>query len=148
MKLKGIQPGMVMLAVNTVARAGFHGVGARPVVHFCWMVKGGTYARCIRQTGESFVSHRRRTTTEHMRDLHALRRAIERYGAYLSRRDLDELASKVRKGNARFVRRVSGTRTEWLVVHHGKTFRVGYSKSTKQITTFLPINSKRGVAQS
>jgi hypothetical protein len=83
-----------------------------------------------------------------MRDLHALRRAVERYGAYLSRRDLDELAVKVKKGKARFIRRISGTRTEWLVVHHGRTFRVGYSKSTKQITTFLPIDSKRGVVQS
>lgn len=80
------------------------------------------------------------------RDIHAARRAAERYGLVLSDRDLDEIAALCRKakadGNAD---KVSTTRAIVDVEFRGKRLRAVYSKRNGgHVVTFLPPVEEAG----
>lgn len=63
---------------------------------------------------------------------HALQRAWERYGYDLTKQDYDEMNE---------ILKYKMYRTEHLLEHKGKTYRVIFDNPTKQIVTFLPIET-------
>ena len=73
------------------------------------------------------------------REEHALQRAVERYGAYYTKKDLQAIARKIQKGRGLFMSKTSNTRSTWLIECYGQLMRVAYNKNTKQIVSFLPL---------
>lgn len=70
--------------------------------------------------------------------IHAKRRAKERYGVELNSKDLKSLVTKIQKGDAEFVRKISLTRSVFIV--DGR--KVVYDKLRKNIATFLSEDMK------
>ncbi len=83
----------------------------------------------------------RGTTRTLARRMHARRRAEERYGLILHRRQLEEIAGLIRNGRAELLERQSHTRTKWRLSYQGRDLLVMYSSSTRQVITFLPDNA-------
>lgn len=79
----------------------------------------------------------RRETARCRRD-HAKRRALERYGAALSGRDLDRIVRAIQGGQSTPLKRQSQTRSIHKVTLHGTAFVVVYQRKTGEICTFLP----------
>jgi hypothetical protein len=68
---------------------------------------------------------------------HTQRRAYERYGLELSRRDIDEIVDKIQSNNGKFIRKDSRTRTLWRICHKTVDMLVVYDKRTKTLVTAL-----------
>lgn len=73
---------------------------------------------------------------------HAVRRAKERYGLYLTKHDYLNLVSQVRQGKATCVGRDSLRVTVWVVAHIGVEMLAVYDSVRGRIATFLPMRSK------
>jgi hypothetical protein len=70
---------------------------------------------------------------------HAKLRAEQRFGLSLSRDDVKDIVHMVQKGYATFVRRATTIKTLWAVGFRGRKLYVAYDKSTKMITTVMPL---------
>jgi predicted NUDIX family NTP pyrophosphohydrolase len=72
---------------------------------------------------------------------HAKRRAYERYGIFVDKPFIRNIVRLIQNGNATLITKQSRRVTIWDVVLEGNTYRVIYDNRTKNIATFLPINS-------
>ncbi len=74
------------------------------------------------------------------RTQHAKRRALQRYGIEVSNQDLRRMVAIIQRGDGEIIERRSSTKTAYKIYcdWFDKHLKVGYSSSTKQITTFLP----------
>ena len=75
---------------------------------------------------------------KHAQRHHAKQRALQRYGWQFNRHDLNLLAKRIQRGDARFVEKQSNRVTVWDIDINGETARVVYDKLRGQIVTFLP----------
>lgn len=66
---------------------------------------------------------------------HAIKRARERYGLWLTTNELKILSEQVKTNRALHLKTESRTRTHWLVEDK---YIVVYNKNLQAITTFLP----------
>lgn len=82
---------------------------------------------------------KKRTKSENQR-IHAKRRARERYGICLVRRDLDKMVASIqsRNGAAEIVRKVNNRISTWLVTYKGIDLPAVYDCHRHNIVTFLP----------
>ena len=74
---------------------------------------------------------------------HAKRRAKERFGLDLNKRDLLCIRDLIQSGQAQFVERQTLDRTLWAVTWQDKILHVVYSKRHKSIVTVLYPKEKR-----
>lgn len=73
--------------------------------------------------------------------IHASRRAIERFGMCFSKRMRDEAVERIQNNQATFVRKDSNTRTVWdNAIPRYPQARVLYSRVTKEIVTMWNKN--------
>jgi hypothetical protein len=70
---------------------------------------------------------------------HAQQRSIQRYNVELTKFDLDVMALRIRNNKTLPVSSAS-KRSIHYVEHNNKFFKVVYSKTTKQIVTYLPFD--------
>ncbi len=70
---------------------------------------------------------------------HAQQRAKERYKEWLSYEALACIDKRVHDDEGVLLRRVSATKTLWLIKWKERIYKVGYNSDTKQVTTFLPL---------
>ena len=73
------------------------------------------------------------------RRMHALRRARQRYGQYLTMADLDAISDMIRNGKGRCVEVKSRTVTIWDVTYNGVEMRVAYSKKWGMPLSFYEV---------
>ncbi len=66
---------------------------------------------------------------------HAIRRARERYQAFFTIKEMEQLSRRIRERDAKFLLVESGSRTHWLI---DGQYIVVYNKNLNAITTFLP----------
>ncbi len=71
-------------------------------------------------------------------NLHAKRRAAERYGIVLNKHLRRQIVQSIRQNKARLIERQSHTRTTWLVTVDDKPAVVIYDNHRHTIVTFLP----------
>jgi hypothetical protein len=70
---------------------------------------------------------------------HSKMRFSERYDVNLTKELHDQICSKIRKGNGKFIENQSNRVTVWGIEHENKYFRVCYDKKRKVLITVLPI---------
>lgn len=88
--------------------------------------------------------HNSRKKVVARRQRHAIHRAAERYGLRLTDQDLVTIAGRIRKQKGVvFLQRLSLTKTEWLIRWNDQIVRVGYSRNTHQVSTFLPLTEEQ-----
>lgn len=75
-------------------------------------------------------------------NIHAIRRARERYGAEITELDLRQICNKIRDDKSRYVGKLTNRVSGHLVEHKGQEFYVGYDAHTHRICSFLPMDSK------
>lgn len=74
--------------------------------------------------------------------IHSVRRASQRYGLEINKNVRRFIISSIQNRDGAFIRKISRTRTEWLVYVPGLEccdVRVIYDKKRKEIVTFLPL---------
>lgn len=71
------------------------------------------------------------------RQAHAKTRAMERYGISLTAEAQASIVKSIQQNEAEFARRLSNTRTAWLVETSGQKVVVIYSNVTKSIVTVM-----------
>lgn len=81
-------------------------------------------------------------TKKKSEQLHAKRRALERYNLELTRDVRDELRGQIKKQKGKFLYRESRRVTVWEVVRQEQTYKVVYDKLRGEIITFLPPEEK------
>ena len=69
---------------------------------------------------------------------HALKRAFERYNAFLSDEEYFEMTKLIQNQKASFVSRQSNRITHWLLNYKNVNFLCVYDNQRKTIATFLP----------
>lgn len=69
---------------------------------------------------------------------HAIYRAQQRYGIFLSTEEYKNLCRSIQEQKAEFIDTESNTRTHWAVLHKGRRMRCVYFKPLGAIATFLP----------
>ena len=72
--------------------------------------------------------------------IHAKKRILERYGIVLNQDSFFELVKQIRNQIAKFVKRESSCRTQWIVYINGQEVPVIYDNNKRTIVTFLPTN--------
>ena len=75
-------------------------------------------------------------------NIHAKRRAIERYGLSLNKFALKEMVRQIQSGKAQFLERSSIRVTKWLVKHEGQMIPVVYDNKSHTVVTFLPDDAR------
>jgi len=70
---------------------------------------------------------------------HAKLRAEQRFGLTLSHDNVKDIVHMIQKDYATFVRRASTIKTLWVIGFRGRKLYVAYDKSTKMITTVMPL---------
>ena len=70
--------------------------------------------------------------------VHATRRAYERYGLDLHRRDIDALVRMIQRGNGVCIGKSSNRVTLWELEYAGNRLPVVYDRKRKTIVTVLP----------
>ena len=70
--------------------------------------------------------------------IHTAKRALERYGCILTKKDQKAIVRIIQNEKASFIHKESNRVTVWDVDFEGKTFRVCYDKIRKSIVTVLP----------
>jgi hypothetical protein len=70
---------------------------------------------------------------------HAKLRAEQRFGLSLSRDNIKDIVHMIQKGYATFVRSATVIKTMWVIGFRGRNLYVAYDKSTKMITTVMPL---------
>lgn len=74
---------------------------------------------------------------------HAKRRAFERYGMSLNRKDIDEMVHQIQSGKAIFIEKQSIRVSKFAVVVRDTKMVAIYDKVRKTIVTVLPV-AERG----
>jgi hypothetical protein len=69
---------------------------------------------------------------------HAQRRAKERYGLLINKRERREIIGMIREEKASFIQRHSLRVSEFSVSYMGRDVRVLYDKKRHELITFLP----------
>ena len=69
---------------------------------------------------------------------HAERRAYQRHGIDLTAEEYRALGNQIERQRATRVRKLTNTRSEYIVICRGEPLKVVYSHQTKQIVTVLP----------
>ncbi len=69
---------------------------------------------------------------------HCKRRALERYGVMLSRRQIADLVSQIQTGKAKFIERQSHRVSKFLVHLGERDISCIYDNKRKTLVTFLP----------
>jgi len=79
-----------------------------------------------------------------IRTRHVSRRAIERYGVHLTKRDQERIIGKIQRRDegVRFLFKQSNSRSHYEIDYQGETFRVVYNKVHKCILTVLPTKNQ------
>ena len=77
-------------------------------------------------------------TKEQCQQLHALKRAQQRYSVPLSKSDYRELCSLIKKGKASILQKQSNRVNICSLSYKEKTFVLAYDKQRHSIATFLP----------
>jgi hypothetical protein len=77
---------------------------------------------------------------------HAKRRARERYGLEINRRDRQELIARIMNGDGKFIpsrqlNRNNKNRRMWQIHYRGKDLLVIFDQRVKALVTFLPIEN-------
>ncbi len=88
-------------------------------------------------------SERRRKYHSYARRRHVKSRAWERYTLVLNRFDLKEMASRIMRGEAKFVRFTDpcGHCGEWILIHKNEKMRVLFDRKRRELVTLLPIEA-------
>lgn len=73
-------------------------------------------------------------------EIHATRRALERYGVKLTRQDLEIMINLIQQNseNVKFIEKDSHRVTIWEIRYLDHIFKACYDKNSKMICTFLP----------
>ena len=71
-------------------------------------------------------------------NIHAIKRAKQRYGVDITVLDLKKIANKIRKGKSIFVERSTLRIVKHLVNHKGIDMLVAYDKNRNSVCSFLP----------
>jgi len=70
-------------------------------------------------------------------NIHARRRAIDRYNLKYNRFMRKELVQKILDGRAKFIEKQSNRVSKWRIIYQGQEFDVIYDNKRKSIVTFL-----------
>lgn len=70
---------------------------------------------------------------------HAANRALERYGLYLQRADIQWIVDEIQAGRGASVRQTNRTSVVNLQYRDGPRMRVVYDRQRKTIVSFLPF---------
>lgn len=74
-------------------------------------------------------------------NIHAIKRARQRYKVELTLDDLKQIANKIRKGKSTFVESSTLRVTKHLVTHKGIVMVVAYDKYRNAVCSLLPKSS-------
>ena len=74
---------------------------------------------------------------------HSITQCLKRYGDLYTHSDIIQMSRKIADGEAKCIRDCDDIKTVYTVQYNGKTYKVGYCKDLKLITTFLPYPSGR-----
>ena len=77
-------------------------------------------------------------TKEQFQIEHSIRRARERYGLYLTRRDLRMITMRIQQGEARLIEARSKRACVYELEWEGQRVRVAYDAKRKNPASFLP----------
>jgi hypothetical protein len=73
---------------------------------------------------------------------HAKRRAEERYGLTLNRKDFEEVVQTIQRGGAKFLERQSRRVSIWKLVCQGTWIKVVYDNRRQTIASVLPMEDR------
>jgi hypothetical protein len=76
--------------------------------------------------------------TPQVLNVHAKKRAEERYGVSLNKEARREIVQLIQTNQAKFVGKQSNTRTLWQVNYQNQNFNVVYDKARSSMCTVLP----------
>jgi len=88
-------------------------------------------------------AHEEMKEIDESREIHAIKRARERYGLFLNTQDLKEIAWKIFNGEAVRLRSLPGGAASYLVKTGGQVCHVVYDPVSRMVATFLELNQKR-----
>lgn len=88
------------------------------------------------------AAHREMVEDDESRDVHALKRARERYGLFLNTQDLKQIAEKISRGDAVRLKTLSGSAASYLVKIGDQVCHVVYDPDRKRVATFLNLNQR------
>jgi len=77
-------------------------------------------------------------TVRQCQTIHAKRRAIERYGLKLNKRNIMDIVKKIINNQAIFVEKQSCSRSIFMVEFSGHQLKVVYDKTRKSLRSILP----------
>jgi len=77
------------------------------------------------------------------RDVHALRRARERYGLFLNTRDLKAISQRLASGEGLRLKTLPGNAASYLIKVSGKVCHVVYDPANRRTVTFLDLRQRR-----
>lgn len=86
-------------------------------------------------------SQPREKKTKHAVEMHAKKRAEERYGVSLNSEDRRDIVKMIQNGEADFVAKQSNTRSLFKVDFEGSPLNVVYDKARHALRTVLPQNA-------
>lgn len=73
-------------------------------------------------------------------NVHAKKRALERYGLILNKSDIMEIVKQIIRGSAICLGKQTCSRTIFLTTYKGVELKVVYDKKRKSLRTILPNN--------
>lgn len=78
-----------------------------------------------------------------IRESHVKQRARERFGIYLTKRDLGQIVRIIQEGKAFLLRNESNTKKHYKVEYAGIEMRVIYSKAHRCLLTVIPLKNSQ-----
>ena len=74
--------------------------------------------------------------------LHARRRAMDRYGLWLSNSDIDNIVRMINAGKVRFIETETRERAVFVICYKKTICKVAYDKQMNNICSFLPMKQR------